>query len=107
MSTTTQTTATLEVGYAVALTLKADAAPSRAYVGRIEAIDERGVRLTLVDWLMGMFCGWDLFVPWEQIASALVATPDHDVKAFGDSAADWQTRMDGRGERMATTASNE
>ena len=83
----------LEPGYAVALTLTPDAAPLRVYVGQVQTVDEHGVRLTLVDWLIGSFSGWDVFVPWSQITSALVATPDHDVPRFGDAAGDWQRRM--------------
>jgi hypothetical protein len=88
--------ATLEPGYVVALTLRADAAPLRAYVGEVQTVDERGVRLTLIDWLIGSFCSWDLFAPWEQITSALVATPDHDVTHFDQAAGNWQTWMDDR-----------
>lgn len=89
---------TLEPGYIVALTLKPDTAPLRSYVGQVQAIDERGVRLTLVDWFVGSFSNWDLFVPWTSITSALVATPDHDTANFGDAASAWQTRMDNPGE---------
>jgi hypothetical protein len=61
------TEATLAIGDLVALTLSAS--PERIYVGEVQVVDERGVRLSLVD-------SWDVFVAWEQIAWALVATPE-------------------------------
>ena len=83
----------LEPGFLVALTLRPDAAPLRCYVGEVQMIDERGIRVTLIDWLIGSCCGWDLFVPWEQVTSALVSTSEHDANGFGDDAARWQERM--------------
>lgn len=83
----------LEVGYVVALSLVEGAAPLRSYVGQIEAIDDRGIRLTLIDWIAGRPDSWDLFVPWESITAALVATESHAVNEFGDPAADWQGAM--------------
>lgn len=87
----------LAPGYWVALVLVEGAAPLRCYVGQVQAIDERGVRLTLVDWVVGIPAGWDFFAPWPSILSALVATPQHDVKRFGERAAKWQEQMDARG----------
>jgi hypothetical protein len=100
-STGRATAATLEPGYLVALTLQGDAAPLRAYVGEVQAVDERGVRLTLVDWLVGSFCSWDLFAPWDQITSALIATPEHDVARFEQPASRWQSEMGRRDEEPA------
>jgi hypothetical protein len=84
---------TLQPGWWVALTLAAGSAPLRCYVGEVQAVDERGVRITLVDWLLGMACGFDLFVPWRNIESALVGTDQHSLDHFGDEAGKWQTRM--------------
>lgn len=83
---------TLRSGYWVALTLKPDAAPLRSYVGKIEEVDDKGVRITLIDWIVGMATNWDFFAPWDSITSALVATPDHDVKGFAEAAGKWQTQ---------------
>jgi hypothetical protein len=66
------TASTLEVGRVVALALKADGSPVRVYVGEVQAVDENGVRLSLVD-------SWDMFVAWAQIAWALIATPKQGV----------------------------
>lgn len=84
----------LRPGDWVALTLKADAAPLRVYVGEVQAVADPGVRITLIDWLVGTACAWDFFAPWESICSALVATPEHDVGRFGAAGADWQRAMD-------------
>jgi hypothetical protein len=87
--------ASIQVGYWAAVSLCPDAAPLRCYVGQVDAVDQRGIRLTLVDWLSGTPSGWDLFAPWEQITSMLVATPDHDVQSFGEATSTWQTKMNG------------
>jgi len=79
-------------GYMVALTLEKDAAPLRVYVGRVEEADESGLRLALVDWILREFCGWDLFVPWDRVTSAMCSSGDA-VENFLDSAATWQNNM--------------
>jgi hypothetical protein len=83
----------LAIGYWVALTLKPDAAPLRAYVGQVQALDQYGVRITLVDWLTGGAHGYDFFATWDSISSALVATPDHDIDNFGERARWWQDAL--------------
>src|SRR5262249_49139555 len=88
------TDATLKVGWWVALVLKPDAAPLRSYAGKIQAIDERGLRIPFIDWFTGIGARFDLYVPLASLESALVATPDHDVKNFGDAAAKWQQQME-------------
>lgn len=95
-----------KVGYAVALCLKPDCAPLRCYVGQVQEVDQRGIRLTLVDWLVGEFSEWDFFIPWGSIASALVATPEHDLGRFGDAAATFQTRCNymAKGEQVVEQA---
>ena len=86
---------TLQVGYAVALTLPEGIAPSRCYVGQIEAIDDRGLRMTLMDWSIGGFTSNDLFVPWSNIESCLVCTDNHHLGLFlEDSAPKWQMNME-------------
>ncbi len=83
----------LEPGYWVALCLRKGAAPLRVAVGRVQAVDDRGVRVTLLDWLVMSDCGFDMFVPWAAVTSALVATPGHDTGAFFTKAARWQKAM--------------
>src|SRR5260221_10271229 len=80
-------------GYWVAVCLHPGAAPIRVYVGQIQAVDERGVRLTLIDWLVGQACGDDFFAPWSSIASSLMATPEHDLGLFLKAAGKFQTAM--------------
>ncbi|MBI4299256.1 MAG: hypothetical protein HY666_05815 [Chloroflexi bacterium] len=89
---------TLKPGYIVALVLKEGTAPMRCYVGQVEDLDDRGIRLTLVDWFIGAFLHWDFFAPWESITAALVATPNHDVKNFGEAAGEFQLRCNHMGE---------
>lgn len=50
-----------------------------AYVGSVEAIDDHGLRLTLIQWSIGTFSGYDLYVPWRNVEMAYVATPDHHL----------------------------
>jgi hypothetical protein len=84
---------TLAPGFWVALTLSPEAALLRVYVGQVQAVDAHGVRLTLVDWILGAATHWDFYAPWGQITSALIATPEHAREGFADAAADWQDRM--------------
>ena len=39
----------IEVGYWMAVVLPKDTAPLRCYVGKVQAVDDYGVRLTLVE----------------------------------------------------------
>ncbi len=96
--------ATLKVGWWVALTLKPGTAPLHSYVGQIQSIDGRGIRITLIDWLFGRATGWDLFVPKSNIESALVCTENHDLESFGDAAGRWQSRMDDKRKQSSKTA---
>lgn len=93
MPSSEQSASVLEPGHWVALTLKAGAAPLRVYVGEVQAVDGRGVRITLIDWVVGTADSWDFFAPWESVSSALVATPDHAIGRFGAAGSDWQRAM--------------
>jgi hypothetical protein len=84
--------AALQVGYVVALALREPCANNRCFVGQVEAVDDLGVRLTLVDWITGMMPGNDFFAPWDNIIGALVATPAHNKERFERDAASFQTR---------------
>ena len=85
---------TIDVGYWIAVTLPADIAPLRSYVGQVQAVDEQGSRLVrlVAD---GDGPAYDLFIPWVNLDSALVATPDHDERLFAQEAAKWQEAMRG------------
>jgi len=84
---------TIQKGYWVALTLKPESAPLPVYVGTVEDVDARGVRITLIDWFIETASDWDFFAPWDAITSALIATPKHDVRNFGKAAREWQEQM--------------
>jgi hypothetical protein len=84
---------TIEVGYWMAVSLRKGTAPLRSYVGQVEAIDDHGIRLTLVDWLREAAAGFDFFVPWGNIESSLIATPQHDMTTFIQEAGTWQEKM--------------
>lgn len=93
----------LKVGYWVALTLRAETAPGRCYVGRISALDSRGVRITLIDWIIGRATGFDFFVAWDNLVSALIATPEHAMDEFGEAAARWQGQCNKMGGKEGET----
>lgn len=86
---------TIKPGYWIAASLKPNTAPLRCYVGQVQAVDDLGVRLTLVDWLSGLAAMDDIFIPWHNLESALIATEDHDKTHFGDAAIQWQNQMCG------------
>jgi len=86
---------TIAAEFWIALTLREGTAPLRSYVGQVQAVDANGVRLTLIDWVTGSASGYDLFVPWSNIEAALIATPEHDAKGFGERAAEWKKAVSG------------
>jgi hypothetical protein len=81
----------LEPGFRVALRLRTGTAPIGCYVGIVVTTDEHGVRITLVDWLVGDFVSHEMFVPWSNIEMAYVATPA-DSLADGDLGR-WQNEL--------------
>jgi hypothetical protein len=46
-----------------------------------------------VDWLREAAAGFDFFVPWGNIESSLIATPQHDMTTFIQEAGTWQEKM--------------
>jgi hypothetical protein len=86
--------ATLKPGWWVAVTLKPSIAPLRSYVGKIQAIDGHGIRLTLIDWMTRSANGDDLYIAHSNLECALVATEEHDLELFVEEAEKWATLMD-------------
>jgi len=82
----------LEVGW-VALTLKPGTAPRRVYIGLVEAVERHGIRLSSLEWLGDS----DLFVPWESITAALVATNLGALMGLSETAERWQEQIEGGG----------
>lgn len=78
-----------------------------ALCGEVQATDEHGVRLTLVDWLMGDMVGWDIFLPWNQILNAVIATTAHDQRGFVAYAGKEQERIHARREKEYGGSFNE
>jgi elongation factor P hydroxylase len=83
----------IDVGYWMAVVLPKDTAPLRCYVGQVQAVDEQGVRLTLMDWITGTASNYDFFVAWRNLESALIATPEHSRHDFEQQARQWQEAM--------------
>jgi hypothetical protein len=52
------------------------------HVGQVQAVDGQGVRLSQIDWAIGNFSNWDIFIPWGEIRWARMATPEHDATLF-------------------------
>jgi hypothetical protein len=59
----------------------------RSFVGEVEAIDDRGVKILLYDWVLNGFVGDGLFVPWREITLMYIADDRHDLDEFLDRAA--------------------
>ncbi len=68
----------LEVGFVVALVTDLPGG-LQCFVGEVQAIDDLGVRITLVDWIVGMFNSRDLFVTWHHVLGASVWTEEHSI----------------------------
>jgi len=88
---------TLERGWWLALTLHRDTAPLRCYAGQVCAVDERGVRLAMIDWQDGSASDIHIFVPWSSIASAMVVTESDALDQFERRAGDWQAHCSALG----------
>jgi len=84
----------IEKGYWMALTTTPHSGPSLTYVGQVQAIDEHGIRLTLIDWPTRTAAGHDLFVSWKNLRASLIGTAKHDVNLFLESAEQWQEIID-------------
>jgi hypothetical protein len=83
----------LEVGFVVALMTDLTT-KTKCFVGEVQAIDDMGVRVTLMDWFVGMFCREDLFVPWPRVVGAAVWTAEHSIRSTEDFAK-WQRDFEG------------
>lgn len=81
---------TLKAGWWVVLTLHRDTAPLRSYAGQVKDVDDRGVRVGVIDWRAGTASDFDLFVPWTSIASAMVVTDPASLPQFEERAGQWQ-----------------
>ena len=51
-------------------------------VGQIQQVDERGIRITHIDWLTGDCTGMDHWIPWSGIREMVVATDQHHPQTF-------------------------
>lgn len=86
--------ATLYKGNIVAITLRPNSAPLRSYVGEVQSVDQYGVRITLIDYVIGKAVGFDVFVSWPEITSCLVATEQHSLdKGGNDEFLSWVSKM--------------
>jgi hypothetical protein len=81
---------TLQCGWWVVLTLERDTAPLRSYAGQIKDLDDRGLRVAMIDWSDGSTSNGELFVPWSSIMSAMVISDVADLAQFEERAAHWQ-----------------
>lgn len=92
---------TLQIGFWLAIAVLPGTGQNPCIVGQLQALDERGLRITLVDWIGGRADSWDYFVPWAHIGSMLVCTPAHSLELFGEDAAAFQERAKQWHERSA------
>jgi hypothetical protein len=67
----------LEVGWGVAIILRQPINGLACYVGQVQAVDDRGVRISLMNWLIGECVGFDWLTPWDNIAAMEIATDAH------------------------------
>ena len=95
---------TIKPGYFVAISLIPKTAPSNCYIGLVQAVDEYGIRMNLVEW-DDDFDGVkkyteDFFTPWTSITSMLVCTEDEPVRRFvKDKATAWKAAVESTNKR--------
>ena len=80
----------VEPGQVVVVRLRAGL-DDNAPVGEVQAVDEYGVRITLMSFLTGGFHMYDYFIPWRNIEMMEVWTKDHDLRTadLGHSQRAW------------------
>jgi hypothetical protein len=65
--------------------------PLRCYVGELVDENDHGIRITLMDWVIGSPGGFDLFIPRESIALVLTnSSPEYPKDEAADEIADKQ-----------------
>jgi hypothetical protein len=80
----------------VGVALAEPVAGLRYYCGEIQALDDRGVRVTGFDWLVGLFTQFDVWFPWTNVLGMTeVATSDHSMHEWADKAGGAQRRHNG------------
>lgn len=67
----------LEAGWGVAIILRRPINGNACYVGEVQACDDRGIRISAMDWLIGMCVDMDWWFPWTDIAAMEVSTDQH------------------------------
>lgn len=92
----------IELRQIVAITLPPGLSKSNVFVGRVQAVDEHGVRITLIDWITGTFTSHDAYFPWRNIELAMVATEDDDEDLSIEKFAKWQELVNGDRKCMNT-----
>ena len=90
---------TIRPGYFVAISLMPGTAPANCYIGLVQAADEYGLRINMVEWdneLDGVKkYTEDLFIPWININSMLVCTEEEPVRRFvKDRAPAWKAQVE-------------
>ena len=90
---------TIRLGYFVAISLIPGTAPHNCYIGLVQAVDEYGIRINLVEWddeLDGVKkYTEDFFTPWANITSILVCTTEEPVRRFiKDKAPAWKSAVE-------------
>jgi hypothetical protein len=84
----------LEPGFVVFVVLHEGYGSDSGLVGRVEAVHDLGFRITLHDWIIGRFQGWDVCVLWDNVCELRVATPAHNVRQFVREAGEkWQQQV--------------
>ena len=93
----------LKPGWMVILVTTPGTSPHAVPNGEVQAVGDRGVRITLMDWLVGAPVGDDFFVPWRNIEAASVWTGEHSLKDFSRVVERWQAwaKEAGRDEQQA------
>jgi hypothetical protein len=69
----------LESGWVVCVALTRPIGANVCYVGEVQAVNERGIRITAIDWIIGSFTGADFYFPWDNIDGLEIFTRDHDL----------------------------
>jgi hypothetical protein len=89
----------IKEGYYVAINMVPGASPQCCYIGLVKALDEYGLRINQVHWDDKLDVispnTEDLFIPWENVESMLVCTPEQPMRRFvRDRAPQWASEIE-------------
>jgi predicted GIY-YIG superfamily endonuclease len=83
----------IEPGFCVGVALREPIGGMKYYVGEVQAVDDLGIRVSSIQWMIGTFTGFDEWFPWSNVLGLSgIATEAHSLHGWVDMQGDNQER---------------